>query len=282
MNDKLLSVIITAYNQENFIRQAIDSVLNQKTQYDYEIIIGEDCSQDRTKEILIEYENKFPDRIKVFYNAKNLGIVGNWHSTISKANGFYIGVCEGDDYWTDQYKIEKQMTYLLSNPDCGMICTNFSKFYEINGQTEKNCFNYKRYVNGINYNDFILDRGTIMSGTVIFKKELYTDFDRVIPLDLRIKWKMPDTPLWLFIAKNSKIDVISDSTAEYRIQINSGSKNIDEEKHFLYVLNGYEIPLYFTEKLYPDKKLTNKLHKARLNFALEYAYNRRDLNLLNK
>lgn len=119
-----LSVCMVTYNHENFIKQAIESVLMQKVNFDYEIVIGEDCSTDKTKEIVIKYQNKYPNIIKAFINKKNLGAGLNFIKTLKGCKGEYIALLDGDDYWTNQYKLQKQVDFLSCNPDYSISSHN--------------------------------------------------------------------------------------------------------------------------------------------------------------
>lgn len=117
-----VSVLITTYNHEVFIVQAIESALMQKTDFDYEIVIGEDCSTDRTREIVIEYARRYPQQIRLLLHERNLGGFGvlNFTETLKACRGQYIAILEGDDYWTDPLKLQKQVDFLDQNPGCVM------------------------------------------------------------------------------------------------------------------------------------------------------------------
>jgi glycosyltransferase involved in cell wall biosynthesis len=112
------SVLITTYNHEPFIAQAIDSALMQRTNFDYEIIIGEDCSVDSTREIVVDYQKKHPDKIRLSLTERNLGNAGgpNFVRALQFCRGQYIAMLEGDDYWTLPHKLQKQVGFLESNP----------------------------------------------------------------------------------------------------------------------------------------------------------------------
>ena len=107
-----VSIIIITYNQEKFISQAIDSVLEQKDIGDIEIIIGDDASKDGTKAILDGYKSKYPNVFNIFSRPINLGPTKNFYELFKHCNGDYIAVLEGDDYWTDPYKLFKQTNFL--------------------------------------------------------------------------------------------------------------------------------------------------------------------------
>ena len=105
-----VSVVMLTYNHEKYIAQAIESVLMQETDFHYEIVIGEDCSTDRTREIVIEYQKKYPDKIRTLLHAKNIGGNANYRQTYSECNGDYIAFLEGDDFWIDRKKLQKQIS----------------------------------------------------------------------------------------------------------------------------------------------------------------------------
>ena len=116
----LVSISCITYNHEDYIADAIEGFLSQKTAFDYEIIIGEDYSTDGTKAIVEGYIKRYPDKIKMVTSAKNIGAIKNWKRVFNASQGKYIAECEGDDYWTDPYKLQKQVDYLEKNPDCTM------------------------------------------------------------------------------------------------------------------------------------------------------------------
>lgn len=123
--DIILSVCLITYNQKRYIRQAIEGVLMQKTNFRYKLIIGDDCSGDGTKDILISYQKKHPELISlILHEQKNKGIPGklNFISTLNAATGKYIALLDGDDYWTSTHKLQKQVDFLEANPDYAICC----------------------------------------------------------------------------------------------------------------------------------------------------------------
>lgn len=111
-----LSIIMLAYNHEKYIEEALESILIQNVDFNYEIIIGEDCSTDSTPIILKKYEKKYPNILTVLYRKKNLGATKNLYDLLHYINGKYVIFLEGDDFWIDKNKIEKQVQFLEKNP----------------------------------------------------------------------------------------------------------------------------------------------------------------------
>ena len=111
-----LSVYMPTYNHEKYIRESIDSVLMQEVSFDYEIVIGEDCSPDNTRYILKEYEKEYPNKIKLILHEKNVGPRLNGIEIAKNCNGEYIAILEGDDFWTDKRKLQNSVDFLERNP----------------------------------------------------------------------------------------------------------------------------------------------------------------------
>ncbi len=117
-----------AYNQEDFIAEAIESILNQKTDFPVEIVIGDDNSKDKTGEICQSYAARFPEKIKYQRRDPNLGMMPNFIKTLGECGGKYIAVCEGDDFWTDETKLQRQFDFMEAHPDASLCCHNHSIF----------------------------------------------------------------------------------------------------------------------------------------------------------
>lgn len=122
----LVSVRIVTYNHELYIRECIESVARQRTDFEFEIVIGEDCSQDKTREICFEYQKKYPEKIRILWwheNVYNKG--GNQARTQAHCRGKYIALLEGDDFWADSYKLQKQVD-LICETDCLGCVANYA------------------------------------------------------------------------------------------------------------------------------------------------------------
>jgi glycosyltransferase involved in cell wall biosynthesis len=128
-----VSVCIITYNQEAFINECIEGAVKQSTNFEFEIIIGDDCSSDMTSKICKNYALKYPEIIKYNRRERNLGMIGNWIATIKECTGEFIALCEGDDFWTDPYKLQKQVDFLEENPEY-VLCFHPVKLLEPDGR----------------------------------------------------------------------------------------------------------------------------------------------------
>lgn len=129
LGDKQIRVSVSClvYNHAPYLRQTLDGFVNQKTNFDYEVLVHDDASSDGSVAIIKEYEELYPDIIKPIYQEKNqysLGVRIGPTFQFPRACGDYIAMCEGDDYWVDEYKLQKQFDYMEANPDCTLCFTN--------------------------------------------------------------------------------------------------------------------------------------------------------------
>ena len=125
-----VSVLVITYNHEAYIAQAIGSALAQNVDFDYEIVVGEDFSTDRTREILEDFRRRYADKIRLLFRDRNLGARNNFLQTFQACQGEYIALLEGDDYWTSPLKLKKQVDYLDRHAECGMCFHNTQVIYE--------------------------------------------------------------------------------------------------------------------------------------------------------
>ena len=124
MSDPVLSVIFITYNHERYVEKALRSVCEQETDFPFEVVVGEDCSTDRTREILKKVAEEYPDRVRLLFREKNFGRPTlNVYNTTMECRGEFLAYLEGDDYWTDPHKLRKQVDFLRSNPEY-MACTH--------------------------------------------------------------------------------------------------------------------------------------------------------------
>lgn len=136
MKDKtpLVSVLVTPYNQQEYIRQTLDSILMQVCDFDFELLIGEDCSTDGTREICQEYALRHPETIVLCLNERNKGLLNNYFDLFLQAKGRYIADCGGDDYWLTETKLQEQVDLLESHPEVSMVTGNWENYLQQTGE----------------------------------------------------------------------------------------------------------------------------------------------------
>lgn len=121
-DDIMVTVICVTYNHEKYLRGCLESIVNQKTNFKFQVFIGEDCSTDSTREIVKEFEEKYPDIIVPFYRENNIGSIRNFGDLCERVDTKYVAFCDGDDYWIDYNKLQKQVDLLEANPELKGVC----------------------------------------------------------------------------------------------------------------------------------------------------------------
>ena len=134
MSPPRISVVVTAYNHEKYISQCLDSILMQQGKFDLEVILGDDCSEDRTRQIMTEYAEAHHGVFVLLPPTTNMGVTRNIKRCLDACSGDYIAFCEGDDYWFDRYKLQKQMEFLESDPDYSLCFNAIMMCYEAEGR----------------------------------------------------------------------------------------------------------------------------------------------------
>ncbi|MFD0977929.1 glycosyltransferase [Salinimicrobium gaetbulicola] len=205
----MVSVFMLTYNQEEFISQAIDGVLSQKTSFKYQLVIGEDCSTDGTREICQKYAEAHPEKIKLILNDENIGLGANYVKTYAACRGKYVAICDGDDYWTDPLKLQKQVDFLESNSDYDVIFTNNENLYPAG---KKHVRNISKIPGTSSFRELVFGN-YIASVTVLFRKRKLSAFLEDLIKDL----PYGDWPTYLWVTKEGgKIHFLNDVTSVYR------------------------------------------------------------------
>jgi glycosyltransferase involved in cell wall biosynthesis len=182
MDTPLLSVCLITYNHINYIREAIESVWMQEINFSWEFIIADDYSIDGTREIVFKYKEKYPELIRIIPREKNVGAAKNWIELLTPAKGKYIAYFEGDDYWIDPNKLQKQIDFLEANPKYVCHCHN-ALIIEKN-KPEKFYNNNK--IDKVLTTDDIVTTLSIPTGSVVFRNCLrpFPSYLKKFPLDI--------------------------------------------------------------------------------------------------
>ena len=236
----MVSVAIIAYNVEDYIPEAIESVLNQVTNFKVEIVIGEDCSTDNTRNIILNYQKQYPDIIKVFYHEKNLGLTPNSIATQNACKGKYIALLDGDDFWTDENKLQKQVDFLEKNKEYS-ACAHQSVI--IKGINEDRDLGIKDTINHRKFH----------TSSLVYRKK-YWDISGGIPHNISSN----ERAIYPMLAIYGKIKYLKDSMCVYRLAptgLNSriSAKELETDLNML--------PwLYSLDKSFPIKRFRSFIH----------------------
>jgi glycosyltransferase involved in cell wall biosynthesis len=250
----LVSVCVQTYNHFDYIKQCLDGILFQKTNFEFEILLGEDDSTDGTRELCVDYANRYPDKIRLFlhHRVNNIKIGGqptgrfNLLYNLYSVQGKYIAMCEGDDYWTDPLKLQKQVDFLEENEDFGLIHTNSVNF---NQRTRKFTSKIKNLENVNNLSKiklfFALIDGEyrITTASVLFRNNLLRE------VESNCKFLMGDTPLWLQFSQLKKFKFLNNTTTVYRMALGSATRKPSFIKKMLFIHSAIEMRIYYSEKL---------------------------------
>ena len=211
-NGIAVSVICNAYNHEKYIRDALEGFVTQKTTFPFEVLVHDDASTDRTAEIIREYEEKYPDIIKPIYQTENqysqrLGAVDEIQA--QRVTGKYIAFCEGDDYWTDPLKLQKQYDFMEQNPEYTLCGTSTQWMNMLTGKVEaKSCTECDR---DVDLEEFLFPTNGRPFPTVSFfmKPEIWTQLPQ---------WQFPvgDLPMTYYATMQGKVRMLADITCVYR------------------------------------------------------------------
>ena len=252
-----VSIICTNYNKGDWVREAMDSYLNQKTNFDFEIIIIDDASTDHSYELIQEYQNKFPEKVRTFRNEVNLGITRTWKKVCQEAKGQYIARCDSDDFWTDPLKLQKQVDLLDASTDSLWSNTEFDMVDLDGNLIQKDAFASKALPLIDSYEEMLVMKGMTMASTWLVDTTLMQDVSAQIS-----DTAADDTfELQLELFKRTKISFLSDSTTVYRMNLGSDSKPMTletAERRFTGIL---ESQIKYLNK-YPDQDIQRISHLA--------------------
>ncbi len=240
----LVTVKTLVYNQAPYLRQCLDGIINQKTNFRFEVIVHDDCSSDGSVDIIREYAEKYPNIVKPIYEKENqyskVGASGINKIINAHIKGKYLAFCEGDDYWTDMLKLQKQVDFLESHDDYGLVYTQFQVYNQQNGSVAPGWCKETTLEKEFGGND-------IMTLTVCLRTSLYFKYQNQIKPQK--EWKMGDMPLWIFLLSQSHAYFIPDITCVYRLIQGTVSHPVSLEGLFEFRKSSYSVLLYLADQL---------------------------------
>lgn len=235
------SIVCITYNHEDYICETLDSLLSQQTTFSFEIIIGEDCSTDSTLKIITEYQTKYKNIITIVKSEDNVGMMNNFIRTIKSSKGEYLALCEGDDYWTNNQKLQKQVDFMNSHKEYTMCFHNSEIF---NNDTQKTIEYFPDINNERDFSiiDFI-DVNYASTPSVLYRKH-----NIKFPENFNT-FKLGDWPLHMIFADKGKVKYFPDIMAKYRVHTQgvwSAESEIKKNRYTMIMME--EMNKYFEYK----------------------------------
>lgn len=265
----LVATSTLTYNHELYIRDCLDGILMQKTTFPVRVVVFDDCSTDATREIVKEYEKKYPNIFFGFYPPVNTyGKVELRRKAMKPRNEVrnvakYIAICEGDDYWTDPLKLQKQVDFLEGNEEYGLVYTDVDKLNQKTGSIVTNFLSTNDYSFCKSNEDYLIHTPFRAPCTWLFRK-------RLLQPSLK-NYVVGDLPLFLDILLVSKVHQLPDITAVYRVLENSASHFSDLQKEYVFMQGIFDIQMDYALKFNVDEETINLIQKKFAKQSYYYA-----------
>lgn len=259
--EPLVCIRCITFNHEPYIRDALEGFVMQKTDFPFVAIVHDDASTDKTADIIREYADKYPEIIKPIFEKENQyskpgsPLEKIMQEAIEATGAKYVAMCEGDDYWTDPFKLQKQVDFLESHPDYSMCYSKVRRYDHINAK-------FLDIWGGPDelFNDLLMGN-KIPTLTTLLRTNLIRSYSIDIEPSTH-KWLMGDYPLWLYVAALSKVKFIPEITGVYRILKHSASHSTNLSKQIKFIINYREIALFFANRFDVDleKNIKNDIN----------------------
>ena len=243
----LISVVIPSYNRADTVGQTIESILAQKVDADVEIVIGDDCSTDNAREVLLKYKEQNPDVIKLLFHETNMGLGANWATCVKACRGKYICNCDNDDYWHNEHKLQIQLDYMESHPESNICITN----HRVYNRTTGECKECKAQIDHSDIQQSMWGGCNFCNATIMYRADFmkaHLDLNEFI----KRKFTLQDWPAWVILTAYTDIDELPESTATWCIETVSITRPDSVERLAKRYEGDREVCRYLGE-LFPEK-----------------------------
>ena len=259
MNKTLVVIKCAVYNHEPYLRDCLEGFVMQQTNFPFVAIVHDDASTDNSAAIIREYEEKYPDIIKPIYETENqyskcdgsLGRIMN--ATIEATGAKYVAMCEGDDYWTDPLKLQKQVDFMEANEEYGLCYTDYNRLEDATQTLTESMFERQMQYRPISYEQHLLKPGYLAPMTWLYRHEL---------MNLIAKANVHTDGTYTYMLEflyNSKVAYIPQVTAVYRSHAGSASSPIGDKALFRYTIGVFRTQMHYTQKYSCTDALKNKV-----------------------
>ena len=259
--EPLVSVCMTAYNHAPYIGRAIEGVLSQRTTFAVELVLSDDCSTDGTGAICRDYAARYPDRIRLLTGDVNVGMRANYRRTIEACRGRYVAMCDGDDWWCDPEKLERQVAMLEADPSLGLCYTRSLRLFEGTGRE----LHYPEVM--LTDFDRLLFNNTVENCTAVARRDLILRYYAEVRPEEHPEWLTDDAPMWLWFAAESRIAWLDAKTAVHRMLPESVSQSRAYRARIAFCDSLCDISLWFDARYGAGRHL-RALRRRRMRVAL--------------
>lgn len=258
----LVSVIVTTYNHELYLAEALDAILSQECNFGVEIVLGEDCSSDNTLAICQRYAEQYPDKIGLIASNKNVGWRNNYRRCVEAAKGKYIAFCDGDDYWCNEHRLSEQVLLMEQNSAIG-LCYTLAERRNERGEL------VGRFPIGEGHTslDAMLHDWCVENCTILARRDAVLGYYATEKPENHPEWLTEDLPMWLYVAAHYEVAYIDKATAVHRVFPDSVSHSTSLSKRLAFCDSSSNIKLWFDEQ-YNSSRQHRHLLRERMNTAL--------------
>ena len=268
----VVSVQMITYNHKPYISQAIEGVLAQKTDFPVELVIGEDCSTDGTREVVLEYQRRHPEAVRVITSARNVGMTENARRAAGACRGKYLALCEGDDRWIHPRKLQMQVDIMEADPGVGLVHGGAVRCDVASGR----CHPWKRRPRGYDDGDvfikLITGRYFIYTATACMRMDLFRAARERNPEVFDGRYLMGDIQLWLELSRVTRFRLVNEPLAAHNILPESATRSADVQKEIRFWKSVFEVRMHYVRRYNAGGSTERHVRTTHARRFLRYAY----------
>ena len=286
MADPLVSVKMITYNHAPHIAKAIEGVLAQNVRFPIELVIGEDCSTDGTRDIVCAFQRKHPDVIRVISSETNVGMKKNGYRTLKACRGKYVAFCDGDDYWHHPGKLQQQAAYMERHPECGLTFSDYDVFHGASATVTRGFLKQQQWTMppAPDIWAFVSRRfPIILTCTVMTRRTLSRQIVDSDPyLHQSETFLMGDTQHWMEVAAAAAVHYTPESLATYNQTEESATRSRDIRRTLRFQVSNSEMLIYLCNKHNAPSHIRRTFEASWRDASLRLAFHTQNAQLADE
>lgn len=272
----LATILVLTYNHGPYIRECLESLINQKTSFPFEILVGEDCSTDDTRHVVEDIATKHPDLIRAYLSPANMGAKRNSANLRANVKGTYVAYCEGDDYWHRNDKLQKQVDFLEAHPEVSLVCSDVDTLIMSSGRyipsVMKRIGQWQRWPEDV-AKAILTRKINISTCGVCLRLETLLRIHRENPYECSAIHPMGDIQLFIEASRLGRIHPMQESLATYRAIEESATRSKDPAKVFDFLTRSLVVFEHYVRKLSYGPEVMNRVRMTHASAMIEVARN---------